>query len=194
MLAQFFTPVSAVLLGYVLGCLNSAYYLTRYFQHTDIRDQFSHSAGATNAGRVLGRSGFLLVLILDLIRSWLAITLGGLICGSDLYAGFLLFAVTLGHIHPLQLGGKGGKGAACLIGGVLAICWPLALILVAGSGIIYLLSRRKFSAGIVSFIALPFGLYLFQQPLLVILPATATIILVLFTYYRLHSQREVTKK
>lgn len=180
----------SIVLAYAIGCLNTAYYLTRYTLARDIRKEFSGNAGATNAGRILGRYGFLTVLAADITRGALGVLLGQLLTGQHSFAGILLFCTILGHIHPVQLHFRGGKGAACLIGGGLAAAPAAALITGGVSLLLYLLSRSRILSGITGFILFPILLFILGYPLLLILPVTATVLLILFTYYR-HMHRSI---
>ena len=176
--------VLCIILAYMIGCCNTAYYLTRCLASRDIRREFSCNAGATNAGRILGRYGFLGVLLSDIIRGYGAVALGNLILGQNSLAGVLLFSVILGHIHPFQLKFKGGKGVSCLIGGAFAVSLPAALISSTVFLLLYLLSRRKTISGILTFLTFPVTLILQDYPLLTTLPVTATVLLIIFTFYR----------
>lgn len=108
-----------ILIGYGLGCINSAYFLAR-LRGFDIRERGSGNAGASNVLITLGRKKGLLCAILDLFKAVLAVWLM-----AWLYPEINTFAVTasaciLGHIFPFYLGFRGGKGLACLGGAILA--------------------------------------------------------------------------
>lgn len=108
-------------IGYALGILNAGYYVVRLRQEADIRDFGSGNAGATNAGRLLGRWGFLAVLLLDAGKGAAA---AGMACwaSEDPRAPVVALAgAVLGHIWPIQLGFRGGKGVSTLLGGLLVV-------------------------------------------------------------------------
>ena len=106
--------VLGIALAYGLGCLCAGYYIVRWRTGTDVRRIGSSSAGARNAGRVLGRWGFALVLTLDALKGvaavWAACAIG---------LGGAAVAVVAGHVLPVQLGFRGGKGIAPSIGALL---------------------------------------------------------------------------
>lgn len=105
--------------AYALGCCNTGYYLVRWKTGGDLRETGSGNAGARNTGRVLGRWGFAASLLGDMAKGALAVAgarLGGF---NPAGQGLVLLAVIAGHNWPVQLGGRGGKGAAVSCGGLL---------------------------------------------------------------------------
>ncbi len=182
-----YSIIPVIIIAYLLGCLNSAYYLTRFLRGTDIRSEFSHNAGATNAGRVLGSWAFVTVTGIDIIRGAAAVVLAAIFVPDHSAAGIALLAVVLGHIHPLQLGLRGGKGAAPLIGGALAISLLTALGVLALCALLYLTTHRKHLSAFIAFAAFPLALALQHYPPVIIIPTVLTIFLILLTYYRLRN-------
>jgi glycerol-3-phosphate acyltransferase PlsY len=118
--------------SYLLGCFSCGYYLVRWSTGGDIREQGSRSAGATNVGRRLGPAGFFLTLIGDGLKGALAVWGArrlGLAEGGQAWA---VAAVVAGHIWPVQLRFRGGKGVAPCIGGLILLApWPLLVALPA---------------------------------------------------------------
>jgi glycerol-3-phosphate acyltransferase PlsY len=104
---------------FLVGSVNPASLVARALGR-DLRTSGSGNPGATNAGRVLGRKWGLLVLVLDVAKAYLPTVLVLRTLGTvpALVAGF---AVVLGHVFSPFLGGRGGKGAACALGAVLAV-------------------------------------------------------------------------
>ena len=176
--------ILCIILAYSIGCCNTAYYLTRFITAQDVRQKFSHNAGATNAGRILGRYGFLGVLLLDIIRGYAGVALGQLILGQDSLNGVLLFFTILGHIYPLQLRFQGGKGVACLLGGSYAVSVPAAIVSSTIFLLIYLLSRKKTLAGILTFLTFPVALFLLDYPSITIIPVALTVLLIIAAFAR----------
>jgi acyl phosphate:glycerol-3-phosphate acyltransferase len=124
--------VTLLLLAYGLGCLNAGYYLLRWRDGRDIRQLGSGNAGARNVGRVLGRQGFALVFVLDAAKGVLAVTAAP--HWAPEVAALCALLVTLGHVYPVQLNWRGGKGVATAIGALLALAWtfrPIDITLAA---------------------------------------------------------------
>jgi len=125
------------MLCYIIGSIPFGYIITKFKSGTDIRSVGSGNVGATNASRILGRWYGIIIGVLDFAKGLLAVLLAGLIMGSsyflvgDYVFGMLSaqvlggFAVLSGHIWPIFLGFKGGKGVATFFGGLTALC-PLA--------------------------------------------------------------------
>lgn len=143
-LADFITPegITLIVASYFLGCFSSAYYLTKFRLGEDIRDLGSSNAGAKNAGRALGKMGFALVFLGDFLKGALVLGIARYLGLSDLECVLVLIAVIAGHIFPVQLGFKGGKGLATTLAGLLVIDYRLTLILLALTGLLTVLSKN----------------------------------------------------
>ena len=104
---------------FLIGSVNPAFLVARAMGR-DLRAFGSGNPGATNAGRVLGRKWGVLVLVLDVLKAYLPtlVVLRTMGTVPALVAGF---AVVLGHVFSPFLRGRGGKGAACALGAVLAV-------------------------------------------------------------------------
>ena len=131
------SDIVLIVTAYMIGSIPTAVWIGRVFFRTDIREHGSGNAGATNTLRTLGKKAGLVVLIIDILKGWLAV---GLICLSGYASGsaqWILLEVTmaiaaiLGHIFPIYVGFKGGKGVATLFGMILAI-QPLVALYCVG--------------------------------------------------------------
>lgn len=134
-----------ILIGYLIGCFSSAYFVGRKAKGIDIRLHGSGNAGATNALRVMGLKLGVIILLLDAFKGIIAVILGRLILGYNggLICGF--FAV-IGHNWPVFLEFKGGKGVATSIG-VLASLHFYSALLAAPLAIILIFVTRYVSLG-----------------------------------------------
>ena len=182
--------ILSVIMAYCIGCLNSAFYLTKILSNKDIREEYSHNAGATNAGRLHGKFGFLTVLFLDIFRGYIGIIAGEIMLGTDNFSGLLLLSIILGHIYPVQLRFRGGKGISCLIGGLLAISWKLVLIFTLTFSVIFLITRRKIPSLITTLTLLPIGLYFLNISAMINIPSIITVSLIIYTYYRMNKEAQ----
>jgi len=120
-------PALALLTGYLLGSIPFGLILTRMAGAGDLRAIGSGNIGATNVLRT-GRKGLAAgTLLLDALKGALAV----LICGwfSPVLATLGGFAAFLGHLYPVWLRFRGGKGVATLLGIALALSWKVGLIL-----------------------------------------------------------------
>ena len=141
-----------LLAAYGLGGLSPGWWLVRRAKGADLRTQGSGATGATNAGRVLGTRGFILVLVLDAIKGAVAVIGVRLLAPGSPWTALALPAVVAGHIWPIWLGFRGGRGGAPLLGGSLACNGPLTLVAIAVGVGIGLLGRNRFLAGAVAFV------------------------------------------
>ncbi len=117
-----------VLVGYLFGSINTSLLLSRFLYHDDIRKHSSGNAGMTNVMRTWGKGAAAATLLGDLIKTAIAVLLGGLYMGENgMYiAGF--FAV-IGHIWPCFFGFRGGKGVVAALGLILFTEPMVALVL-----------------------------------------------------------------
>jgi acyl phosphate:glycerol-3-phosphate acyltransferase len=151
--------VLVVILAYLLGSIPSAVWIGKSFHHIDVREHGSGNAGATNTIRVLGWATGIPVLLIDLIKGWLAAMLpvffhlavprSALLINLQLIAGIIAI---IGHILPVFAGFRGGKGVATVFGVFLAL-QPYLTLCVVGVVLIVL-----FSTGIVSISSMSAGL------------------------------------
>lgn len=118
----------AVVLGYLLGSLNFALILSRFYFHDDVRAHGSGNAGYTNMRRVYGAKIARLVLAGDFLKNVFAVSLSTLLFGY--VVGTLTgCACVLGHCFPCFFSFRGGKGIAALAGMVLVLDPVLFLVL-----------------------------------------------------------------
>jgi glycerol-3-phosphate acyltransferase PlsY len=129
MLASVGWPVAhaaAFVVGYLLGSIPSGLVITRLAGTEDIRAIGSGNIGATNVLRTGRKELALATLLGDMLKGTLAVLIVGYIFGRDPAITAALGAF-LGHVFPVWLRFKGGKGVATYIGLLIALAWPAAL-------------------------------------------------------------------
>ena len=116
-------------LGYSFGCFNPAQLLA-HRRGMDIREEGSKNAGASNVVLLMGKKAGLLTAILDILKAYFAATVAAMMLPACAVAKEVAatFCV-LGHMFPATMNFKGGKGLACMAGGVLAYNPRLFVIL-----------------------------------------------------------------
>lgn len=136
--AQF---VAVVIIGYLLGSIPFGLIVGRLSGKGDIREYGSGKTGATNVLRTAGRKAAVLVAVLDLGKGVVAVVLAGLIVGDNYLAAQVAAALAAmaGHIWPVFLKFRGGRGVATFFGGAAALS-PVAaafggVVLLAGVGL-----------------------------------------------------------
>ena len=120
-----------VLMGYLLGCSNMAWYLAK-LTNSDLRNNGSGNLGASNTVVLLGWKAGLVTAVHDVGKSIIAVLLAQWLLPEWEFAGAAAgIASVLGHIFPFWLKFKGGKGCASYFGMTLALDWKLALVILA---------------------------------------------------------------
>jgi len=146
------TPWLLVVASYLLGSIPSGYIAGRITRGIDIRQHGSGNLGATNTFRVLGPRIAALVMVADMVKGFVPTALFGEIDGSDSWMWALGYGASaiMGHIFPVYLRFKGGKGVATATGVFMALS-PVAVgIALAGWLIVLKVWRMVSLASIVA--------------------------------------------
>jgi len=145
------TLIAAIAIGYLLGSIPFGLILTRLAGLGDVRQIGSGSIGATNVLRTGNKGLAALTLLFDVAKG-IAATLIGARWGAEAMLA-AAGAVVLGHMFPVWLRFRGGKGVATALGVLIVIAWPVALV----AGLIWLavaiLSRYSSLAALVATVA-----------------------------------------
>jgi glycerol-3-phosphate acyltransferase PlsY len=187
------TNITALILAYLIGSIPSAVWVGRQFYGIDVREYGSGNAGATNTFRVLGKQAGIPVLFMDIAKGFLAVKLATIFGNypqeSQQYVNFKLvlgICALLGHIFPVYVGFRGGKGVATLLG-ILSAVHPQAAAVCAGVFIFMLVlshyvSLSSMSAAITYPIAM---MFIFHETIPTVnIFAMAISILVLVTHQK----------
>ena len=148
--------------AYLLGSIPFGYLLVRTFQHQDIRKTGSGNIGATNVLRSGAKGLGIATLLLDLGKACAAVWIAMLIApGNYDLAVASGVAAVVGHVFPVWLGFRGGKGVASALGVFLALTWPSALCILSVFIVVVMLTRFVSLASIIAAATLPFFAYYF---------------------------------
>jgi glycerol-3-phosphate acyltransferase PlsY len=172
-------PAGALLLGYLLGSIPFGLILTRAFGAGDLRKIGSGNIGATNVLRT-GRKGLAAAtLLLDAAKGFAAVAIvEALWPGNGVLAAAAAF---LGHVYPVWLKFRGGKGVATMMGIVLALHWPCGLVFaIVWLGLLALL-RFSSVAGMTAAFSAPLSAAFFSE-FDIVLPLLALALLVLWKH------------
>jgi len=149
--------LGALVVGYLFGSIPSGYLLARAAGLGDVRNIGSGNIGATNVLRTGNRGLAALTLILDALKGavpvWLAFHYLGLY--PAMLAGFGAF---LGHLFPVWLGFKGGKGVATYIGVLLGLAWKGVIVFAIAWLLVAFVTRFSSLAALVAAVAVPVAL------------------------------------
>ncbi len=155
------TFLVAITLAYLLGSIPIGFLVARS-RGIDLRDVGSGNVGATNAGRALGRRVGLAVFAGDFLKGWIPATCAGLVLSrsdvglsKDSVAIALGIAAIAGHVFPVWLSFKGGKGVATSAGVCFGLHWPTMLVAISLWYLVLKLSRFVSVASMVASILSP---------------------------------------
>lgn len=127
----------------------------------DIRHLGSGNAGARNAGSQIGKKGFIYTLLIDSVKVFVALYVtSALFPENEMLLLVSSFCLLAGHIWPIQLSFKGGKGVVVFLASTLCLA-PIAIVILSISmGIMYLLIRNFTIAGLFSLATIPITAYI----------------------------------
>jgi glycerol-3-phosphate acyltransferase PlsY len=143
------------LLAYLVGSIPFSFIVGRLLGGSDVRIEGSGNVGATNVLREAGPKAGVLALILDLLKGVVPLMLGKIAGATPTTLAIIAIAVVLGHIYPVFLGFRGGKGVATAagVGLCLAPLWTgIALVIF---GLVVAVTRFVSAGSIAAAIALP---------------------------------------
>ena len=116
-----------VIIAYLLGSIPFGYLIVRTKEGADIRQTGSGGTGATNVSRRAGKAAGVFTLLLDALKGAAAVVLAGFFSGYGWVVTAAAIAVIVGHIFPVWLGFRGGKGVATGVG-VFLVLMPVAVL------------------------------------------------------------------
>jgi glycerol-3-phosphate acyltransferase PlsY len=172
------TYLLAIVIGYLLGSIPFGLVLTKFAGTQDLRSIGSGNIGATNVLRT-GRKGLAAAtLICDMLKGTLAVVLAGT-CGGPEAAMLAGLAAFLGHLFPVWLNFKGGKGVAVYIGVLIGLFWPAAVVFCVLWLATAATSRYSSLSSLVASFITPIFLWWFGHPAL----ASLFVVLTLLVFY-----------
>ena len=156
------------LIGYLLGCIQSAFILGRLVSKIDIRDHGTGNAGASNITSTLGIKFGVVVGLVDILKGFFAVQVVKWIYPGNPDLVYLagLMAI-LGHIFPFYLKFRGGKGVATLAGMMFGVNWKLGALFVLLVAVPALITDYIVAGSFSAFIALPIVTYFLGYPVLI---------------------------
>ena len=120
--------IFVALFGYLLGSVPTGLLLTRFFSKVDPRKAGSKNIGATNIFRTAGKTLGILTLVGDVLKGMIPIAMAIQLGVSNLWVATAGLSSFLGHVFPIFLGFKGGKGVATALG-VYVVISPIAVFI-----------------------------------------------------------------
>jgi len=162
--------------GYLLGSIPFGLVLTKLTGTQDLRSIGSGSIGATNVLRTGHKGLAAATLLLDMLKGTAAVVIAGYFGGPNaaMLAGLGAF---LGHLFPVWLKFRGGKGVAVYIGVLIGLFWPAAIVFCVLWAATAATSRYSSLSGLVASFVTPIFLWWFGHPALASLFAVLTLLL-----------------
>ncbi|MBI4764538.1 MAG: glycerol-3-phosphate 1-O-acyltransferase PlsY [Deltaproteobacteria bacterium] len=157
------------IIAYLVGSISTGVLLSRLFGQGNLQAEGSKSIGATNVSRLMGMKWGILTLLGDVLKGMLMIWIGRRIFGGEGDSGLLIIslmalAVFLGHIFPVFLGFKGGKGVATALG-IFILLGPKAILVAVPVFVLVVLLGKYVSLGsIVAAGSFPVLMIVFSYP------------------------------
>ena len=169
--------IFTTIISYLLGSFPSGYILTKLFYRKDIREEGSGNVGTLNSLRVTKSKPLsIAVLFIDVTKGYVALLIAGFLIIPEYFIVPAL-AVIIGHMYPVWLGGRGGRGLATLAGVFLFLKPEIVGIWWVIFGLLYILMRRYIISGMIAlFLVNIFTAFFFHQNLFLILSACSMIV------------------
>ena len=171
------TLILTAVLAYLLGSIPFGVLVTRAMGLGDLRSIGSGNIGATNVLRTGNKGAALATLLLDGGKGALAVVLARVFTGAEDAAQLAGLAAFLGHLYPVWLGFRGGKGVATFLGLMLALDWRVGLACCATWVVIVALTRISSIGALVSAAVSPLWLIAFSNGRMLFLVIILTVLI-----------------
>lgn len=149
--------------AYLLGAIPFGYLIVKERTGVDVRSVGSGNVGATNVLRVAGKLPAVGVLMMDMAKGCFPVLVGRVLGASPEILAAIAFAAVVGHVFPVFLGFRGGKGVATALGAFIALA-PIATVSSAAVFILLVVWKRYVSlASVVAVGTFPLWAYIFGQ-------------------------------
>ena len=150
---------AALVVGYLLGSIPFGIVLTKLSGGPDLRSIGSGNIGATNVLRTGNKKLAALTLLGDMLKGTAAVLIGFYVLGGSQAALVAGLGAFLGHLFPVWIGFRGGKGVATYLGILIGLAWPVALAFAAIWLVVAKLSKYSSLSALTASLATPFMLW-----------------------------------
>jgi len=176
------TRIIVVIVAYLIGSIPFGYLIVRGKIGADIRETGSGGTGATNVSRRAGKAAGVITLVLDALKGSAAVLIAARLTHSDSLVAAAAIAVLVGHIFPVWLGFRGGKGVATGAG-VFLVLAPFALLCAGVLFLTIVVSTRYVSLGsMIAAAMIPVLIWLQSDSRPLLIAAVAGALLIVFAH------------
>ncbi|QLB20545.1 glycerol-3-phosphate acyltransferase [Vespertiliibacter pulmonis] len=155
-----------IILGaYLLGSISSAVIFCRLAGLPDPRENGSHNPGATNVLRIGGKLSALGVLLCDILKGLLPVSLGFYLNFTPTQIGLIALTACLGHVFPIFFKFRGGKGVATAFGAILPMGYLISGLAFGTWLLVFLISRYSSLSAVITALCMPLYVWLFKPEL-----------------------------
>lgn len=191
-----------IMAAYLIGSVPSSVWIGKKFYNVDVREHGSGNAGFTNTVRVLGWKAGLPVFLIDILKGYLAVSLARItqayFPGTEPFVNFQLLlgaAAVVGHIFPIYVGFKGGKGVATLLGLLLAIQPQITLICLGIFVLVFLTTRYVSLSSMIAGISFPvLNMFIFPTTISSLLVFSMIVSILLLLTHQKNIERLLNKE
>lgn len=175
LIASPLTLTIVAVLAYLLGSIPFGLVITRAMGLGDLRSIGSGNIGATNVLRTGNRGAALATLVLDAAKGGIAVLLARWAVGEDA-AQLAALCSFLGHLFPVWLRFKGGKGVATFLGTMIALAWPVGLAACATWAVVAAVTRISSLSALAAAALSSLWLFVFDKGEMIILVVVLTVL------------------
>ena len=177
------TAVSVAMIGlaYLVGSIPTGFILGAW-AGVDVRKSGSGNVGATNVARVLGKRQGFYTLIADVGKGWIPVLIVLQLGSTTTVAALVGVAAFCGHLFPIFLKFKGGKGVATALGVLLALAPMATLILIALFAVVMLVTRTVSLASMIAAVAAPALFWFFSYAAAVVVTSAFLAIMIILRH------------
>ena len=173
-----FAYVIVAVLAYLLGSIPFGLVITRALGLGDLRGIGSGNIGATNVLRTGNKGAALATLVLDAAKGGIAVLIARWAVGEDA-AQLAALGSFLGHLFPVWLGFRGGKGVATFLGTLIALAWPVGFAACATWGVVAAVTRISSLSALAAAALSTLWLMVFDRGEMVVLVVVLTVLVYL---------------
>ncbi len=166
------------LLAYLLGSIPFGLVITQAMGLGDLRAIGSGNIGATNVLRTGNKGAALATLLLDAAKGGIAVLIARWAVGEDA-AQLAALCSFLGHLFPIWLRFKGGKGVATFLGTLIALAWPVGLAACATWAVVAALTRISSLSALAAAALSTLWVFVFDKGTMIVLVAVLTVLVYL---------------